>query len=58
MSPASRYRSTNAKPSSCTDRMSEYAVEARPRARKALRQLDPAARKDILAAMRTLAAAQ
>jgi len=34
--------------------MSEYAVEARPRARKALRQLDPAARKDILAAMRAL----
>ena len=34
--------------------MSEYAVQARPRARRALRQLDPAARKDILAAMRTL----
>ena len=32
--------------------MSEYAVEARPRARRALRQLDPAAQKDILAAMR------
>lgn len=34
--------------------MSEYAVQVRPRARKALRQLGPAARKDILAAVRTL----
>jgi mRNA interferase RelE/StbE len=34
--------------------MSEYAVEARPRARKALRQLDLAARRDILTAMRAL----
>ena len=34
--------------------MSEYAVEARPRARRALRQLDPAAQKVILAAMRAL----
>lgn len=34
--------------------MSEYTVEARPRARKALRPLEPAARKDILAAMRAL----
>lgn len=34
--------------------MNSYTVEARPRARKALRQLDPAARRDILAAMRAL----
>jgi mRNA interferase RelE/StbE len=34
--------------------MNEYAVEARPRARKALRQLDPAARRTILTAMRAL----
>jgi mRNA interferase RelE/StbE len=32
-----------------------YAVEARPRVRKALRQLDEAARKEVLAAMRGLA---
>jgi mRNA interferase RelE/StbE len=31
-----------------------YTVEARPRVRKALRQLDPATRKDILEAMRAL----
>jgi mRNA interferase RelE/StbE len=31
-----------------------YAVQARPRARKALRQLDAGARKDILEAMRAL----
>jgi mRNA interferase RelE/StbE len=31
-----------------------YAVRARPRVRKALRQLDDAARKDVLAAMRAL----
>jgi hypothetical protein len=35
-------------------RMSEYAVQVRPRARKAVPPLDPAARKDIQAAMRTL----
>jgi mRNA interferase RelE/StbE len=34
--------------------MGEYAAEARSRARKALRQLDPAARRDILTAMRAL----
>jgi mRNA interferase RelE/StbE len=31
-----------------------YTVEARPRVRKALRQLDAATRKDILQAMRAL----
>jgi mRNA interferase RelE/StbE len=40
--------------SSSTDQMGEYAAEARPRARKALRQLDPVARRDILTAMRAL----
>jgi mRNA interferase RelE/StbE len=34
----------------------EYTVEARPRVRKALRQLDPQVRKDLLAKMRALAA--
>jgi mRNA interferase RelE/StbE len=32
-----------------------YTVEARPRVRKALRQLDEETRKDVLAAMRALA---
>jgi mRNA interferase RelE/StbE len=32
-----------------------YTVEARPRVRKALRQLDPAVRRNILAKMRALA---
>jgi mRNA interferase RelE/StbE len=32
-----------------------YTVEARPRVRKALRQLDPTARKEVLAKMRALA---
>ena len=32
-----------------------YYVEARPRVRKALRQFDPAVRKDVLAKMRALA---
>jgi mRNA interferase RelE/StbE len=32
-----------------------YTVEARPRVRKALRQLDPAVRKNVLAKMRSLA---
>lgn len=36
--------------------MAVYTVEARPRVRKALRQLDPATRKDILSAMRALGA--
>jgi mRNA interferase RelE/StbE len=35
--------------------MPTYAVEARPRVRKALRQLDVRARKEILEAMRALA---
>jgi mRNA interferase RelE/StbE len=33
-----------------------YTIAARPRVRKALRQLDPAVRKDVLAKMRALAA--
>jgi mRNA interferase RelE/StbE len=33
-----------------------YTVEARPRVRKALRQLDPGIRRDVLVAMRALAA--
>ncbi len=36
--------------------MTPYTVDARPRVRRALRQLDAAVRKDILAAMRALAA--
>jgi len=32
-----------------------YTVDARPRVRKALRQLDPKARNDVLAKMRALA---
>jgi len=32
-----------------------YTVDARPRVRKALRQLDPTARKNVLAKMRALA---
>jgi mRNA interferase RelE/StbE len=32
-----------------------YTVDARPRVRKALRQLDPKVRKDVLAKMRALA---
>ena len=32
-----------------------YTVDARPRVRKALRQLDPTVRKDVLATMRVLA---
>lgn len=35
--------------------MAAYAVDARPRVRKALRQLDPTVRKDVLAKMRALA---
>ncbi len=35
--------------------MADYAVEARPRVRRTLRQLDPAVRKDVLAKMRALA---
>ena len=34
---------------------SAYTVEARPAVRRALRQLDASARKDVLAAMRALA---
>ena len=37
------------------DAMAAYAVEARPRVRKALRQLDPKIRADVLARMRSLA---
>ncbi len=36
--------------------MEAYTIDARPRVRKALRQLDPAVRKDVLAKMRALAA--
>jgi mRNA interferase RelE/StbE len=32
-----------------------YTVDARPRVRKALRQLDPTVRKDVLTKMRALA---
>ena len=35
--------------------MAVYTVDARPRVRKALRQLDPTVRKDVLAKMRALA---
>lgn len=35
--------------------MAVYAVQARPRVRKSLRQLDALTRKDVLAAMRALA---
>ncbi len=35
--------------------MAPYTVDARPRVRKALRQLDPAARKELLVKMRALA---
>ncbi len=35
--------------------MPSYAVKARPHVRELLRQLDPVARKDVLAAMRALA---
>ena len=35
--------------------MAAYTVDARPRVRKALRQLDPGIRRDVLAAMRALA---
>ena len=35
--------------------MPSYTVDARPRVRKALRQLDPAIRQNVLVKMRTLA---
>ena len=35
--------------------MAAYTVDARSRVRKALRQLDPTVRKDVLAKMRALA---
>ena len=35
--------------------MPSYTVDARPRVRKALRQLDPAVRQNVLARMRALA---
>ena len=35
--------------------MGAYTVDARPRVRKALHQLDPKVRKDVLAKMRALA---
>jgi hypothetical protein len=35
--------------------MAVSVVQARPRVRKSLRQLDPVTRKDVLAAMRALA---
>lgn len=34
--------------------MAAYNVEARPRARRALRQIDAGTRKDVLGAMRAL----
>jgi mRNA interferase RelE/StbE len=34
--------------------VADHRVEARPRVRKALRQLDPATRKDVLEAIRAL----
>lgn len=36
--------------------MAAYTVDARPRVRKTLRQLDPTVRKEVLAKMRALAA--
>jgi mRNA interferase RelE/StbE len=35
--------------------VADYTVEARPRVRRTLRQLDPTVRKDVLAKMRALA---
>ena len=48
MSPVSRSTWKSSKPSSGADLVAVYAVEARPRVRKALRQLDAGTRKDVL----------
>ena len=56
MSPVSRSPWKSSKPSSGADLVAVYAVEARPRVRKALRQLDVGTRKDVLEAMRSLGA--
>lgn len=55
MSPASRSHWKISKPNSGCSPVPGYAVEARPRVRKALRQLDGTAHKELLAAMRGLA---
>jgi mRNA interferase RelE/StbE len=54
MSPASRSPWKSSTPSSGTDLVSAYTVEARPRVRKTLRQLDPGIRKAVLDAIRAL----
>jgi mRNA interferase RelE/StbE len=56
MSPVSPSPWRNSKPSSGADLVAVYAVEARPRVRKALRLLDTGTRKDVLEAMRSLGA--
>jgi len=58
MSPASPSLWKTSKLSSGTEPVVLYTVEARPRVRRDLRQLDERARKDILSAMRALAAEQ
>ena len=56
MSPVSRSPWESSKPSSGCDLVAVYAVEARPRVRKALRQFDVGTRKDVLEAIRSLGA--
>lgn len=56
MSPVSRSPWESSKPSSGSDLVAVYAVEARPRVRKALRQFDVGTRKDVLEAIRSLGA--
>ena len=56
MSPVSRSTWKSSKPSSGSDLVAVYAVEARPRVRKALRQFDVGTRKDVLEAIRSLGA--
>ena len=56
MSLVSRSPWKSSKPSSGADLVAVYAVEARPRVRKALPQLDAGTRKDLLGAMRSLGA--
>ena len=56
MSPVGRSPWKSSKPSSGADPVAVYAVEARPRVRKALRQLDAGTRENVLEAMRSLGA--
>jgi mRNA interferase RelE/StbE len=56
MGPASRSRWKISKQNSGCRPLPGYTVQARPRVRKALRQLDGTARKELLLAMRGLAA--